>query len=98
MSASDDSTSPSRFIAVVGRLMMPWERRHLYAVAGMRFTAGGFNLGIGTVLVGLGRRAETVPDRRKCYRWGTFFLVSAVVQVLGGWIDTAVARSGPPRT
>ncbi len=80
------------------RLIRPWEYRHRRAAAGVRFAAGGFNLGIGLVLVSLGRSAGTDQDRRKCYRWATWFLVSAALQFLGGYMDVAVDRSAPPRT
>ncbi len=97
MHAPDDDTTASRSVAVMRRLIRPWEKRHLHAVASVRFTAGGFNLAIGLVLLSLGRKAGTDRDRRKCYRWAAWFLVSAVLQLLGGFMDMAVARSAPPR-
>jgi hypothetical protein len=75
------------------RLITPWEYRHLSAVAGVRFVAGGFTLGIGTVLLSLGRSAETGRERRKCYGWAAFFLVLSTLQFLGGYLNTNVARS-----
>ena len=47
MHAPDDSTAPWRPIAGMRRLIRPWEYRHRHAVAGVRFAAGGFNLGVG---------------------------------------------------
>jgi hypothetical protein len=98
MHAPDDSTAPSRSVTVMRRLIRPWEYRHRRAVAGVRFAAGGFNLGIGLVLLSLGRSAGTSQDRRKCHRWAAWFLVSAALQFLGGYLDTAVDRTAPPRT
>ena len=98
MHAPDNNTTPSRLVTVTRRLMTPWEYRHLHAVAGARFAGGGFTLGIGTVLLSLGRSAGTGQERRKCYRWAAFFLVMAALQFSGGCLDMAVARSAPPRT
>jgi hypothetical protein len=98
MHTPDDSTTPSRSVTVMRRLITPWEYRHLPAVAGVRFAAGGFNLGVGAVLLSLGHQAGTGQERRKCYRWATFFLVSGALQFSGGYLDTTVARSAPPRT
>jgi hypothetical protein len=67
MQASDDSTTPSRTGFM--RLIRPWEYRHAQAVANVRFTAGGFQLGVGLVLLSLGRKAGTDRERRKCYWW-----------------------------
>ena len=96
MHAPDDSTTPSRSVTVMRRLIRPWEYRHRRAVAGVRFAAGGFNLGIGLVLVSLGRSAGTDRERRKCNRWAAWFLVSSALQFFGGYLDTAVDRSAPP--
>jgi hypothetical protein len=98
MHAPDDDTTPSRSVTVMRRLIRPWEYRHRRAVAGVRFAAGGFNLGIGLVLVSLGRSAGTDRERRKCYGWAAWFLASAALQFVGGYLDTAVDRSAPPRT
>jgi hypothetical protein len=98
MHAPDDSTTPSRSVTVMRRLITPWEYRHLRAAAGVRFAAGGFNLGIGLVLLSLGRSAGTGQERRKCYGWAAWFLVSAPLQFLGGYIDMTIDRSAPPRT
>jgi hypothetical protein len=98
MHAPDDSTAPSRSVTVMRRLIRPWEYRHLRGVANVRFAAGGFDLGVGLVLLSLGRKAGTGQERRKCYGWAAFFLVSAALQFSGGFLDTAAARSAPPRT
>ena len=95
MHSSDDSTAPSR--SGLRRLISPWEYRHLRAVGSVRFAAGGFQLGIGLVLVSLGRKAETERERRKCYGFAAWFLVSAALQSLGGYLDMTADRSAPPR-
>jgi hypothetical protein len=89
---------PSRSVAVMTRLIRPWEQRHLQAVANVRFAAGGFTLGVGAVLLSLGRKAGTSQEKRKCYGWAAYFLVTAALQFLGGFMDISVARSAPPRT
>ena len=88
MQAPDDSTTPSGS-SILRRLIRPWEYRHARAVGSMRFVAGGFQLGLGLVLVSLGRRAETDQERRKCFRWATWFLVMAGLQLVGGCLDMA---------
>jgi hypothetical protein len=98
MRASEDSTNPSRSVTAMRRLVRPWESRHLRASANIRFAAGGFNLGVGLVLLSLGRSAGTDRERRKCCGWSAWFLVSAVLQFLGGYLDVTVDRSAPPRT
>jgi hypothetical protein len=80
------------------RLIRPWEYRHLQTVAAVRLAGGGFDLGVGAVLLSLGRSAGTDQERRKCYRWATFFLGMGALQLSGGLMDTIVARSAPPRT
>lgn len=82
----------------VRRLIPPWERRHLHALASVRFAAGGFHLGIGVVLLSLGRRAGPGRERRKCYGWAAGFLVPAALLFSGGYLYMVVARSAPPRT
>ena len=54
--------------------------RHLQGTANVRFAGGGFTLGVGLVLLSLGRKAETDQERRKCYGWSAFFLVDATLQ------------------
>ncbi len=80
------------------RLISPWEYRHVHAVAPVRFAAGGFQLGIGLVLLSLGRQAGTDAERRKMYRLSAWFLLPAAGNFLGGYLDTIAARTGPPRT
>jgi len=96
MRAPDHSTTPPR--SGLGRLITPWEYRHLHAVANLRFAAGGFQLGIGLVLLSLGRKADTDQERRKMYRLSAWFLVPAAGNFLGGYLDTIAARTPPPRT
>jgi hypothetical protein len=79
-------------------LITPWEQRHLRAVANGRFAAGGFTLGIGLVLLSLGRSAGTDQDRRKCYGWAAWFLGIAALSFAGGFLDTAIDRCTPPST
>jgi hypothetical protein len=96
MHAPDDNTTPSR--SMMWRLIRPWEYRHLHAVANVRFAAGGFQLGVGLVLLSLGRQAGTVRDRRKCYGWAAWFLGMSALQFTGGIMDLVAARSEAPRT
>jgi hypothetical protein len=95
MHAPDDSTG---LLSLMRRTMLPWEYRHLRAVASLRFAAGGFTLALGLVLLSLGRQAETSQDRRKCYGFAAWFLVVAPLQFLGGYLDMKLARSAPSRT
>jgi hypothetical protein len=96
MRAPDDNTTPA--VSMLRRLIRPWEYRHIYPVAGVRLAAGGFQLGVGAVLLSLGRQAGTDQERRKCFRWAAWFLGMGTLQLVGGCIDLAVARSAPPRT
>ena len=96
MRASDGNTSSSR--PVLRRLISPWEYRHLRFASGVRFAGGGFNLGVGLVLVSLGRKAGTDRERRKCYGWAAWFLVFAALLFFGGSLDLTVARSASART
>ena len=66
-------------------------------MTGVRFAAGGFNLGLGLVLVSLGRSAGTDRERRKCYGLAAWFLVSAPLQFLGGYLghDCRPLRASP---
>jgi hypothetical protein len=95
MNAPDGNSAPSQLVTVVSRLMTPWEHRHLHAVAGVRLALGGFTLGVGAVLLSLGRKAETSQERRKCYGWAAFLMADGAVQLSGGYLDMAVARSAP---
>lgn len=95
--ADDTTTTPSRAVATLSRLITPFERRHLDAVANVRFAGGGFTLGVGAVLLSLGRSAGTEAERRKCFRWSAYFLTMGAVQLSGGCLDAIAARSAPPR-
>jgi hypothetical protein len=96
MHAPEDPTSPSQ--SLMRRTMLPWEYRHLRAVASVRFAVGGFTLALGLVLVSLGRQAETSRDRRKCYGFAAWFLTLAPSQFLGGYLEMKMARSVSPRS
>ena len=96
MHAADDNTTTA--LSAIRRLIRPFEYRHLYAVAGVRLAGGGFQLGVGAVLLSLGRQAGTEQERRKCFRWAAWFLGMGTLQVVGGCLDLVVARSAPPRT
>jgi hypothetical protein len=91
MRAPDDSTTP--LLSFMRRQMLPWEYRHLRAVASVRFAAGGFTLALGLVLLSLGRQAETSQDRRKCYGFAAWFLGIAPLQFFGGYVDMKLAGS-----
>lgn len=93
MHAEEDDTTLSR--PALGRLIRPFEYRHARAIGSVRLAAGGFQLGIGLVLVSLGRQAETDQDRRKCFRFGGLFLVLAVLNLLGGSLDMVVDSKSP---
>jgi hypothetical protein len=56
MHAPDDNPTPLQ--SFMRRTMLPWEYRHLRAVASVRFAAGGFTLAFGLVLLSLGRQHE----------------------------------------
>ena len=79
-------------------LISPWEYRHLHAVANVRFAAGGFQFGIGLVLLSLGRKAEADQERHKMYRLSAWFLVPAAGNLAGGYWYIAIAGSAPART
>jgi hypothetical protein len=82
----------------VQRFISPWEYRHLQAVAPVRFAAGGFQFGIGLVLLSLGRQAGTDAERRRMYRLSALFLLPAAGNFVGGYLDTTAARTAPPPT
>lgn len=90
MHAPDDSAASRSGIR---RLISPWEYRHRRVIGNVRFTAGGFQLGVGLVLLSLGRKAETDGERRTCYRWSAWFLGMAALQLAGGILDAAADRS-----
>jgi hypothetical protein len=95
MRASDNGTIPP--LSGLTRLIRPWEYQHRNTVANVRFAAGGFQLAIGLVLISLGRQAGTDRERRKMYRLSGWFLVPAVLNFLGGYLDTIAGRTAPPR-
>ena len=96
MRTSQDSTIPPR--SGLMRLIRPWEYRHLHAMANVRFAAGGFQLGLGLVLLSLGRKADADQERRKMYRLSAWFLVPAAANLAGGYWYVAIASSAPDRT
>jgi hypothetical protein len=91
MHGPDNNATPPR--SVIRRLITPWEYRHIHAVAGIRLSAGGFQLGVGSVLLSLGRKAEAASEKRTYFRWAAWFLGMGALQLLGGLLDMTVARS-----
>ncbi len=76
------------------RLISPWEYRHLRACGAGRLAAGGFQLGIGLVLVSFGRSAGTDQERRKMRRLSAWFLVPSFISItLGGAIIAAIGAA-----
>jgi hypothetical protein len=96
MRTPDDRAATSH--PVLRRLISPWEYRHLHTTMAVRFAGGGFQLGVGLVLVSLGNKADTDAERRRCYKFAAWFLAPAALNLLGGLIDLTVARSSPPQT
>ena len=106
MNAPEDSTaakglrgwwaSPPR--PGLQRLINPWEYRPLPVSGVTRAAAGGFQLGIGLVLISLGRNAGTDQERRKMFRLSAWFLVPAALNLAGGYWYIAIARSPSART
>ena len=94
MDAPNDNTTPLE--SFMRRTMLPWEYRHLRAVASVRFAGGGFTLALGLVLLSIARQAETGQDRRKYYGLAAWFLVLAPLQFFGGYMEMKMARSAPP--
>ena len=80
------------------RWISPWEYRHLSGSGVTRAAAGGFQLGIGLVLLSLGRSAGTDQERRKMYRLSAWFLVPAALNLAGGYWYITIAGSASPRT
>jgi hypothetical protein len=80
------------------RLISPWEFRHLGVSGATRAAAGGFQLGIGLVLLSLGRQAETDQERRKMYLLSALFLAPAAGNLAAGYWYAAIASSPPART
>ena len=79
------------------RLISPWEYRHLRACGATRLAAGGFQLGIGLVLVSFGRSAGTDQERRKMRRLSAWFLAPAALNLAGGYWYIAIASSASRR-
>lgn len=79
------------------RLISPWEYRHLRVFGVTRAAAGGFQLGIGLVLLSLGRSAGTDQGRRKIYRLPARFLVPAAGNLAGGYWHTTIANEPAAR-
>ncbi|MGD0242988.1 MAG: hypothetical protein ABSB59_22115 [Streptosporangiaceae bacterium] len=75
------------------RLISPWEYRHLRVSGATRVAAGGFQLGIGLVLLSLARSAETDQERRKMHRLSGWFLVPAAGNLAGGYWYLTIASS-----
>jgi hypothetical protein len=104
MSASDDTKAGQRLRGWwldpprpgAQRLINPWEFRHLRFSEVTRAAAGGFQLGVGLVLLSLGRQAETDQERRKMYRLSAWFLVPAAGNLTSAYWYTTIARSAPP--
>jgi hypothetical protein len=96
MDAPEDSTPPSP--TGLMRLISPWEYRHLPVAIALRFAGGGFQLGVGLVLVSLGNKAGTGEERRTCYRWAAWFLTFAGLNFSGGLLELAATRTARPRT
>jgi len=80
------------------RLISPWEHRHLRGSGVTHVAAGGFQLGIGLVLLSLGRGAGTDQERRKMYRLSAWFLVPAAGNLAGGYWYITIASSASDRT
>jgi hypothetical protein len=95
MHAPDDGTTPAR--SGLRRLVTPWEYRHRRAVGGVRLAAGGFQAGVGAVLLSLGLQAGTSRERRTCFGWAAWFLVFGALNVLGGGLDLAADRAAPAK-
>lgn len=79
------------------RLISPWEYRHLPVSGVTRAAAGGFQLGIGLVLLSLGRSAGTDQERRKMYRLSALFLVPAAANLAAGYWYITIDGPGSAR-
>jgi low temperature requirement protein LtrA len=79
------------------RLITPWEYRHLHTMMAVRFASGGFQLGLGLVMLGFRSKAETDADRRKFSWLAGWFLVPGVLNLLGGLVDLSAAREPSSR-
>jgi len=79
------------------RRIKPWWRRHPTLSMAVCFTAGGFQLGVGLVLLSLGQKAGTEEERRKAYGFSAGFLMLAALSLVGGLTNMALARTPHPR-
>jgi hypothetical protein len=82
----------------VQRLISPWEYRHLRVSGVTRAAAGGFQLGIGLVLLSLGRQAGTDQERGKMYRLSAWFLVPAAANLASGYWYATITPGASART
>jgi hypothetical protein len=74
------------------RLIPPWERRHLRALAGARI-GGGIVLAVcGVLTLSFG------GSDWKTYGWAALFLGVAALAFAVGYWELTIARSAPPRT
>jgi hypothetical protein len=80
------------------RMISPWEYRHLRASGVTRAAAGGFQLGVGLVLLSLGRKAETGTERRKMYQLSAWFLLPAAANLAAGYWYASIDPSRTPRS
>jgi hypothetical protein len=92
MRAPNDTTAPPR--TGLRRLITPWEYRHRRSVASVRFASGGFTLGVGLVLLSLGRQGEPGQERSKCFGFAALFLGLTPLQFFGGYLDMTADRAG----
>jgi hypothetical protein len=85
MTATTHNTVPSR--SGMRRLISPWAFRHLRTVAGVRFAAGIFLVGLGGLLISRG-----------AYGLAALPLAGAVANFMWGSWQLALARSVAHRT
>jgi hypothetical protein len=83
MNAPNDNTTPSR--SGMRRLITPWAFRHLSTVAGVRFAAGIFLIGLGVLTLS-----------RDSYGYTAFLFAAAAVHFVWGYWQLTIARSAPP--
>jgi hypothetical protein len=74
------------------RLMSAWDHRHPRTSAGIRLTAGGFQLSLGLVVLSFALKAETDQERRKFSWLSAGFLLMAALNLVGGWTSLAATR------
>ena len=79
------------------RLISPWSTATSASSGVTRAAAGGFQLGIGLVLLSLGRSAGTDQERRKMYRLSAWFLVPAAGNLAGGYWYITIANEPAAR-